>query len=282
MAAFHKALGEAGYVEGQNVTIEYRWADNQSERLPALAADLVQRRVSLIAIPGSTMAAVAAKAATTTIPIVFSIGEDPVHVGLVAGLGRPGGNATGVTTMSGELVAKRLGLLHELLPAARLFVAFVNPGNPGAESVVAELNAAAAAIGRPLEILTATTNREIDHAFAGLVQKRADALLMVPGALFTTRRSQILTLAARHAVPAIYAAREFAEGGGLISYGTDFSDAYRQVAVYAARVLKGETPANLPVLRATKFELVINMQTARTLGLDVPPTLLARADDVIE
>jgi putative tryptophan/tyrosine transport system substrate-binding protein len=241
VAAFRQGLGETGYVEGRNVAVEYRWAHNDNNRLPELAADLVRLRVAVIATPGSTAAASAAKSATTTIPIVFSGGGDPVQTGLVASLNRPGGNVTGVSSMSGELGAKRLGLLQELVPRAARFVMLVNPNNPLAEAFVTDVRAAGAAIGRQIEVLTASTSRDIDTAFA------MDA-----------------------------------EAGGLISYGPSNTDLVRQAGIYTGRVLKGEKPADMPILRATKFELVINLKTAKALGLDVPPMLLARADEVIE
>jgi putative ABC transport system substrate-binding protein len=281
VAAIRKGLSETGYVEGRDVVIEYRWAEANYDRLPVLASDLARRQVAVIVAMG-TPSAFAAKAATTTIPIVFGGGVDPVQAGLVASLSQPGGNVTGVTSMNAEIEAKRLGLLHELLPRATRFAVLVNPNNPLAEGDIKNAQASAVAIGRQIEILTATTNREIDAAFASLVQKRADALLIGPDVFFTNRRVQLATLAVRHAVPAIYAFREFAEAGGLMSYGTSGTDRDRQVGVYTGRILKGEKPENLPVLRPTKFEFVINLQTARMLGLEVPPTLLARADEVIE
>jgi putative ABC transport system substrate-binding protein len=282
VAAFRKGLGEAGYVEGQNVAIEYLWTHNDNDRLPELAADLVRRRVAVIVTPNFIAAALAAKAATTTIPIVFGGGFDPVQAGLVASLNQPGGNVTGISFMSVEIGGKRLGLLHELLPGAAHFAMLVNPTNPNAELNITEARAATSVIGRQIEVLTASTNRDIDTAFASLVEKRADALLLSPEPLFTTRRVQLVTLAARHAVPAIYYIREFAEIGGLMSYGPNLANQYREVGVYTGRILKGEKPADLPILRPTRFEFVINLQTAKTLGLEVPASLLARADEVIE
>jgi putative ABC transport system substrate-binding protein len=283
MAAFRRGLKEAGFAEGENVTIEYRWGNNENNRLPELAADLVRRRVAVIVTPVSTAAALAAKATTTTIPIVFSAGTDPVQAGLVASLNRPGGNLTGVHFLAAALGAKRLGLLHELRPGAERFCLLVNPNNPVAtEAVTKDVTAAAAVIGRQIEVVTAGSYRDIDAAFAALVQKRADALLVVADTLFMTRRVQLATLATRHLVPAIYPWREFAEVGGLMSYGPSQADRFRQVGLYTGRILKGEKPADLPVMQATTFELVINLQTARALGLEVPATLLARADEVIE
>ena len=281
--AFHKGLSEAGYVAGQNVTVEYRWAEGHNETLPALAADMVRQRVAVIVTPISTPAALAAKAATSTIPIVFSIGADPVKLDLVASLNRPGGNATGISDIGVQLGPKRLSILHELLPNAARFAALVNPDNPGiTESFVSELQTAASAIGRQIEIVTATTNSGIDMAFAMLVKMRADAFLISPEALFVTRRFQILTLAARHALPALYHRREFTDAGGLMSYGSSLADQFRQTGVYAGRILKGENPADMPVQLPTKFEFVINLQTARTLGIQIPAALLASADEVIE
>jgi putative tryptophan/tyrosine transport system substrate-binding protein len=282
IAAFRKGLSETGYVEGRNVAIEYRFAHNEIDRLPELASDLVRRRVAVIATPGGPYAVLAAKAATTTIPIVFSTGGDPVQSGLVASFNRPGGNVTGVASMNVELGAKRLGLLHELLPGAARFAVLVDPTSPAAESITTDAQAAASAVGRQIEVLTAGTNREIDTAFASLVQKRADAVLVGPHPLFNNRRVQIVTLAARHAVPTIYTNREFAEVGGLMSYGASQTDQFRQVGIYTGRILKGEKPADLPVMQPTRFEFVINLQTARTLGITVAATLLALADEVIE
>jgi putative tryptophan/tyrosine transport system substrate-binding protein len=282
MAAFRKGLNEIGYLEGQNVTIEYRFAYNQFDRLQELAADLVRRRVAVIVSVGGTHSTLAAKSATTTIPIVLGFGGDPVQLGVVASLNRPGGNVTGVTTIGGELAAKRLGLLHELRPNAALFAVLVDAHSPMTESTIRDLQAATVAIGRHIEVLIAGTNRDIDTAFASLIHKRADALLVTPQPLFRDRRIQLLTLAARHAVPAIYPTRDYAEAGGLMSYGANFTDIVRQTGIYAGRVLKGEKPADLPVQAPTKYELVINLKTAKALGLEVPATLLALADEVIE
>jgi putative tryptophan/tyrosine transport system substrate-binding protein len=282
VAAFRKGLSETGYVEGRNVAIEYRWAHNDNDRLPELAADLARRGVAVIATPGSIAAALAAKAATTTIPIVYNGAADPVQAGLVASLNRPGGNVTGVTNMSVELGAKRLGLLQELVPGATRFAVLVDSNNSSAESETKDVLEAAAAIGRQIEVLPTRTNRDIDTAFAILAQKRVDALIVSPGPFFTNRRVQLVTLATRHAVAAIYSIREYAEIGGLMSYGSSLTDQYRGAGIYTGRILKGEQPAEMPVDRATKFEFVINLQTAKAFGIDVPPTLLARADEVIE
>jgi putative ABC transport system substrate-binding protein len=282
VGAFRKGLSESGYIEGQNVAIEFRWAHNDVDRLPELAADLVGRRVTLIAT-FSMPAALAAKNATTTIPIVFSAAGDPVQTGLVASLNRPGGNVTGVTDFGVALAAKRLGLLHELLPSAARFAVLVNRGvSPSIELLIREVQEAATVIGQQVDVLTAANSHEIDAAFASLLQRHADALMVSPQALFVSRRAQILTQTARHAVPAMYPDREFVEAGGLMSYGSDTFDRQRQAGLYAGRVLKGEKPSDLPIMRTTKFELVINLQTAKVLGLEVPPTLLARADEVIE
>jgi putative ABC transport system substrate-binding protein len=282
VAAFRKGLGEAGYVEGQNVAIEFRWAAGRDDRLPDLAADLIRRRVAVITTPGSTPASIVAKAATTTIPIVFAVGSDPIAIGLVASLNRPGGNATGINFQAVELVAKRLGILRELAPGANHFVALVNPNTVFTDAVVKDLQASASALGLPIEILRAGTGREIDAAFATLVQKPGGALLVGPDAVFVNRRAQIVTLVARHALPAIYFASEFAEIGGLISYGPNLVNAYQQTGIYVGRVLKGEKPADMPVEQPTKFELVVNLNTARALGIAIPNTLLAIADEVIE
>jgi ABC-type uncharacterized transport system substrate-binding protein len=283
LAAFRKGLGETGHLEGHNVAVEYRWANNSLDRLSELAADLVLRRVAVIATPGSYQAALAAKAASTTIPIVFSTGVDPVQAGLVGSLNRPGGNVTGVNYLQAELAAKQLGLLHELLPRATRFAVLVNPNNPVVTtSAIAELQAAASSIGARIEVLRAESNGEIDAAFVNVSQERIEALLVSPGPLFGNRRVQLATLAARHAVPTMYYDRVFAEVGGLISYGTSLTDQYRQTGIYTGRVLNGERPVDMPVMQATKFELVINLATAKALSLDVPAMLLARADEVVE
>jgi putative tryptophan/tyrosine transport system substrate-binding protein len=284
VAAFRQGLTETGYVEGHNVAIEYRWAHNDNARLPEMAADLVRRRVAAIVTPIGTAAALAAKAATSTIPVIFSAGTDPVEAGLVKSLNRPGGNLTGIVNLNAELGAKRLGLLHELRPQAARIALIVNPNSPiSTDWTIRDVQAAAATIGQRIDVFTAGSNRDIDTAFATLVQGRADAVLVsAADPFFVDRRVQFATLSARHLMPAMFAAREFTEVGGLISYGANNRDRNRQVGVYTGRVLKGEKPADLPVARATKFELVINLQTARTLGIDVPPTLLARADEVIE
>jgi putative tryptophan/tyrosine transport system substrate-binding protein len=282
VAAFRKGLSETGFVEGRNVTIEFRFGYNDNARLPELAADLVDRRVAVIATPCSTPSALAAKAATTTIPIVFGIGPDPVEIGLVTSLNRPGGNVTDISSMNAELGAKRLGLLHELLPSAACFAVLVNPSNRNAEPLTRDARATASAIGRQIEIFAASSAREIDAAFVSLLQKRADALLVSPDPLLDSRRVQLVTLATYHRLPTIYPFRENVEIGGLMSYGSSGADRDRQVGIYTGRILKGEKPADLPVIRAAKFEFVINLQTARVLGLDMPPSLLATADEVIE
>jgi putative ABC transport system substrate-binding protein len=282
VAAFRKGLSEAGYVEGRNVAVEFRWAAGQDDRLPELAADLVRRRVAVIATPGSTPAALAAKAATATIPIVFYMGGDPVALGLVASLNRPGGNVTGISNQDAELMAKRLALLRELVPQAARCIALVNPNSVLTDAIVKNLRAGAATLGLQVEILRAGTDREIDAAFAKFSQKPREPLLVSPDAFFFNRRVQILTLAARHALPAIYYDREFVDAGGLMSYGTNRVSTFQQVGIYTGRILKGEKPADLPVMQPTKFELVININTARALGFELSPTLLALADEVIE
>jgi putative ABC transport system substrate-binding protein len=282
-SAFAKGMSELGFIVGRNVAVEYRWAENQNERLPLLAAELVRREVSVIVAAGGSVAVAAAKAATQRIPIVFSVGDDPVKAGLVASFNRPGGNVTGISFINAQLTAKRIGLLHELLPAATRFALLVNPDNQrAAEAVVADAKAAASAIGRQIEIVSAKTNREIDAAFISIAQRRAEALLVGPSPLFSSRRAQLATLATRHALPTVHFTREFVEVGGLMSYGSSIADANRLAGIYVGRILKGEKPADLPVQQATKFEFVINLQTARALGLTVPPTLLANADEVIE
>jgi putative tryptophan/tyrosine transport system substrate-binding protein len=281
-AAFRKGLSETGFVEGQNVAIEYRWGRNEFDQLAALAADLVRRRVTVIATPNSMAAALSAKTATTTIPIVFSTAGDPVQAGLVASFNRPGGNVTGASSMQQELGGKRLGLLHEVVPKATRFALLVNPNSPFAKATIADAQSAASAIGGRIEPFYAVSPSEIDMAFATLVQKGTDALLMASERMFFDRRVQIVTLATRHGLPAIYDQREFVEIDGLMSYGSSNPELYRQTGIYAGRILKGEKPADLPVIRATRFELVINLQTARTFGLTVPETLKATADQVIE
>jgi putative tryptophan/tyrosine transport system substrate-binding protein len=283
VVAFRKGLGEAGHFEGHNVAIEFRFAQGHHQRLPELAAELVRRRVAVIATPGDLPSTLAAKSATSTIPIVFGTGADPVRIGLVSSLNRPGGNITGITVMLAELVAKRLALMKDLIPAAGRFGVLVNPDHRGStEPMLNDLRAAAGSIGGQLEIVTADTSRAIETAFATLAQRQVDAMLNLPNALFTNRRVQIAILAAHYRLPAVYTAREFVEVGGLMSYGPSFSELFRQVGIYVGRVLKGERPADLPVLRPTKFELVITLPTARLLGLTVPPALLALADEVIE
>jgi putative ABC transport system substrate-binding protein len=280
--AFRRGLSEKGYVEGKNVTIEYRFANNSTDRLPELASDLVRHRVSLITTPLSTPAALAAKAATKNIPIVFGTGGDPVQIGLVVNLNRPGGNATGISNINAELMPKRLALLRELLPTATRFGVLVDPGGPQAESVITELRVAGASSNRKIEVFTARNNGEIDIAFAKLAQSGIEALLVSPSTLFDNRRVQLTSLAMYRRVPTMFYIRQFAEAGGLMSYGKSDPDLVRQIGIYAGRILDGETPDQLPVMQPTKFELIINMQIARTLGLTVQPTLLAIADELIE
>jgi len=279
---FRQGLKDTGYAEGENVAIEYRWAENQTDRLLALAADLVRRNVAVIAATGGISSAFAAKAATATIPIVFVAGDDPVRLGLVTSLARPGGNLTGVNFFSGELAAKRLELVRELVSAATRVAVLVNPTGPNSESTLRDAQSAARAIGLEIQVLNASTSREINLAFATFVRERPDALFVDIDPFFTSRRVQLVHLASHHRVPSTYPGRQFAEVGGLMSYGSNLTDAWRQVGAYTGRILKGAKPADLPVVQATKFELVINAETARTLGLEVPPTLLARADEVIE
>jgi putative tryptophan/tyrosine transport system substrate-binding protein len=282
LVAFRQGLAETGYFEGHNVVIEYRWAEERYDRLPALAADLVQRQVAVIATPQGTPAALAAKAATSTIPIAFCVGNDPVRLGLVASLNRPGGNATGVHGFGLSLGPKRLGLIHEALPQASPIAVLRHPNSPIAESATAELHSAAAAVGKTIEIFDARNSEEIDQAFAQLVQRKAGGLIMVPDSVLTSRWIQIITQVTRHAIPAVFQGREWVEAGGLMSYGTNSLDIYRQVGVYAGRILKGAKPADLPVEQATKFEFILNLQTAKIFGVQIPPTLSARADEVIE
>jgi ABC-type uncharacterized transport system substrate-binding protein len=282
LRAFRQGLKDTGYVEGENVAIVYRWAEDQLDRLPALAADLVRRQVAVIATI-TTASTFVAKAATTSIPIIFSLAEDPVKLGLVATLARPGGNATGINILSGELVAKRLELLRELVPGAARVAVLVNPTNAAnTETTLRDVELAARTIGLQIQVLNASTSREIDAAFAALARERPDALLVGSDLLFTTRRVQMSLQAMRHAIPATYSAREPVEAGGLMSYGSNLTDALRQLGVYTGRILKGAKPADLPVVQASKFELVINAQTARMLGLTVPDKLLVAADEVIE
>ena len=283
LRGFRQGLKDTGYVEGENVAILYRWAEGQIDRLPALAAELVHRPVAVIAAPIGTNLALAAKSATTTVPIVFAVGEDPVRLGLVASLARPGGNLTGINIFNVELVAKRLEFLRELVPGAARIAVLVNPTEAAqAETVVRDVDAAARAMGLQIQVLSARTSREIDAVFAAFARERPDALFVVGNALFNSRRVQLVHLATRHAIPATYGARDYPEIGGLMSYGSNTTDAVRQVGVYTGLILKGAKPADLPVLQASKFELVINAQTARMLGLTVPPTLLSIADEVIE
>jgi putative ABC transport system substrate-binding protein len=283
VAGFRKGLNEAGYVESQNVTVEYHWLEGQFDRLPALMADLARRRVAVIATPAGNFAAIAAKAATTTIPIVFGVGEDPVKLGLVDSLARPGGNATGFNQFNNEITAKRLGLLHDLVPKAVRIAVLVNPANAQvAETTLRDISEAARVLGLQTHILNASTSREIEAAFATLGREQADALFVASDTFFNSRPVRLATLAVHYRIPAAYQLREAVEAGGLMSYGVDRVDASRQVGVYVGRILKGAKPADLPVLQSSKFEFVINAQTARLLGIEVPPQLLASADEVIE
>jgi putative ABC transport system substrate-binding protein len=282
LAAFRKGLAAAGFVEGQNLAIEYRWAGGKNENLPAMAADLVRRQVAVIVTPGSTAAAVVAKAATSTIPIVFSTGTDPVALGLVASLGRPGGNATGVSALNAELAAKRLGVFRELVPGALHYFTLVKPSSELAAPFVKDLRDAATSLGIEVAVLNADTAGEIDAAFAGLPQQPGNAMVFGPEGFFYVRRARIAELALRHALPTIFDVRDYVEAGGLASYGSDYLGLMEIAGNYAARVLKGEKPADLPVQQAAKFEFVINRKTAKALGIEISPALLATADDVIE
>jgi putative tryptophan/tyrosine transport system substrate-binding protein len=281
LTAFLRGLRESGYVEGENVAIEYGWAQDQYDRLPDLAANLVRRRVAVIAAI-DTAGAIAAKAATTTVPVVFASGGDPVREGLVASLSRPGGNVTGVSFLSTETGPKVLGLLLELLPGATRIAALVDPKWPITEAFVVDVRAAAAAIGKPIDVLHVSSGSDLDAVFASFAQKPVDALVVGPSPLLNSRRLQIATLAAYHRVPAIYSLREFVEAGGLMSYGASITDTQRQAGIYVGRILKGEKPADLPVMQSAKFEFVINLNTAKAFGLSFPPGLLAIADEVIE
>jgi putative tryptophan/tyrosine transport system substrate-binding protein len=280
--AFRQGLSETGFIDGQNLTIEYRWAEGHYDRLPTLATELVGKRVSAIVTANATAAALAAKAATSTIPIVFIIGGDPVQFGLVASLNRPGGNVTGVSFLANLLVAKQLELLQEFVPAASEFGLLVNPSNPNAESDTRHAKAAADSLGRKIHVVYTSTGGDLDAAFTALIEQSVAALVVVPDALFVDQREQLATLAARHAIPTIYSNRIYADAGGLISYGASQLDAHRQAGIYVGRIFRGEKPADLPVIQPTKFELVINLKTARALNLQVPAKLLVLADEVIE
>jgi putative tryptophan/tyrosine transport system substrate-binding protein len=282
VAGFREGLREAGYVEGRNVAIDFRWSEGQYDRLPALAADLVRRRVAIIVVSGGAVSALAAKAATSTIPVLFVIGDDPIKFGLVPSLNRPGGNITGITLFISTLMAKRFELLSEVMPVASAICLLVNPKNPNAETDAKDMESAARVSGRELRVLNASTESEIDSAFKTIVEQRAGALLLGTDPFFYSRRNKFLVLAARHGIPAIYFAREFATAGGLMSYGPSFVSEWHQAGVYAGRILKGDKPSDLPVLQPTKFEFLINLKTAKALGLEIPPTLLALANEVIE
>ena len=282
MAAFRLGLSEGGFVEGRNVTIDYRWAEGRFDRLPEFAADLVRRRVSVIATPGNTAAALAAKAATMAIPIVFGVSEDPVRFGLVASLGRPGGNATGINYSTTEIVAKRLELLREMVPRARRIAVLLNPANvTNARLTLQEVEVAARALRIEIQVHNASTGREIDSAFAALGRQRPNGVFVAPDSFYSTRREQLSALAARYAIPAVYSVRDYVEAGGLMSYGPDIADMFRKVGAYTARILNGSKPEDLPVEQVAKFELTINRRTADALKLTIPPSLLLRADDVI-
>ena len=282
MRGFHLGLKDEGFVEGENVTIEYRWADNQIDRVPTMAADLVRRQLGVIVAAGGNAAPDAAKAATTTIPILFITPDDPVKLGYVTSLARPSGNLTGITFLGSELGAKRLELLHDMIPATTRVAVLFNPATPASESRLSEVHAAARATGMQIQVYKAGTSGEIELAFAAMVREGAEALLLIPDPVFNGRRIQMVHSASRHGLPAIYWQREFADAGGLMSYGSSISDAFRQVGRYSGRILKGAKPADLPVVQSSKFELVINQQIARLLGLTIPSALLFRADEVIE
>jgi putative ABC transport system substrate-binding protein len=279
---FRRGLAAAGFVEGRNIAVEYLWADNQLDRLPALAAELVARRVAVIATGGATAAALAAKAATSSIPIVFAIGADPVKFGLVVSMNRPGGNVTGVSFLANTLVAKQLQLLQSLLPASGVIGILVNPGNPNAVSDRAQAQAAATSLRLEVHVVQTVAERDFDAAFDDLGRARASAVLVFPDALFTSVRGRLADLATRHKLPVLYPDRSYVEAGGLMTYGSNRTDAYREAGIYVGRILRGEKPFDLPVIQASKFELVINLKTAKALGLEIPPTLLALADEVIE
>ena len=282
VAAFRKGLSESGYVEGQNVKVEYHWLEGHYDRIPAVVADLVSRGVAVIATPANPQVALAAKAVTSSVPIVFGVGEDPVGLGLVASLAKPGGNATGINFFNSEVAAKRLGLLHELVPRAARVAVLVNPGNPASIGILRDVEEAARLLGLQILVFNAGTSAEIDTAFAAIARARANALFVAGDVFFNSRRVQLVTLAARDRLPASYASREYVEAGGLMNYATSLLDMFRQVGVYTGSIIKGTKPADLPVMQASKFEFLINLQTAKTLGIEVPPTLLARADEVIE